>query len=128
MLPVNVGPGNVGPSFPLGSFGGAFRTLGDKNPTLLQQKCKADFRAIPPGNCNSHASNPARSAGKNLRFWCSGRAKPLPKVALPGAAQACVFATFCTRLVRLFLTIADHVGLDQLQLEGIGGNWWRHMS
>ena len=35
-------------TFPLRSFGGAFRTLGDKSPTPLQQKCKADFRAFPP--------------------------------------------------------------------------------
>ena len=55
----------------------------------------AIFPRVPPGISNVHALNPARSAGKILRFWGSGRAKSLTKIALPGAAQTGVFATVC---------------------------------
>jgi hypothetical protein len=43
-----------------------------------------------------HALNPARSAGENFRFWGSGSAKSLTKIALPGRRPNPFSAAFCS--------------------------------
>ena len=79
---------------------------GDRNrfPTPLETFSVRDFAAFPPRNfihALDHALNPARSAGKNFRFWGSVRAKSFTKLALPGAAQTCIFAAFSTILMEV---------------------------